>query len=86
MFEDNYIVLKNDRPIIYSLVECVILFVVIAALFLVIGEFIYSILFAHKVIFDVKAALLSVWLIGVIKVGPIHYVKKYVKVITLSNG
>lgn len=79
VFEDNYIVLKNDRPIIYSLIECVILFVVIAALFLVIGEFIYGILFVHKVIFDVKAALLSVWLIGVIKVGPMHYVKKYIK-------
>lgn len=79
VFEENYIVLKYDRSIVHFLIECLILFVATVALFVVIGEFIYSVIFAQKVNFDVAMVLLYFWFIWAIKLGPMFYIKKYIK-------
>ena len=85
VFEENYIVLKDARPIVYFLVECIILFVIIAALFIVIGELIYSIIILHKINSDAWMILSSNWLIWALKAGPMFYVKSYVKSILEST-
>lgn len=79
IFGENYIDLKYDRSTAYFLSECFILFVPIAGLLYVIGEFVFSLLFLNRINFDVMMLLLCLWIIWALKFGPMLHVKNYVK-------